>query len=328
MNTHAPNSPESPKVPISSHTLIVCIHNGYKDVVECLNSIQENWDDEGLTELILVDDFSDEETADYVKNFSNQFSAATLVRLSEQHFYTRAANAGLRLSTGDLTTLLNSDTIVTAGWARKIRNVFEHDPNVGIAGPLSNAASTQSVPNVKSKDGQTAINQLPEGMSVARFATALDHLASGLTVPYVPLIHGFCYTIHRKVIDTIGYLDEKNFPTGYGEENDYSFRADDAGFALAVALNSFVYHAKSKSYNRNQQQSFTQAGQKALTAKYNDRRIQNAVKLMENQPSLVAIRDKVEKFWPEHNWLQSPSSNNLALSSQEEPRTPETFDQW
>ena len=43
----------------------------------------------------------------------------------------------------------------------------------------------------------------------------------------------------------ISYMDEINFPTGYGEENDYCLRAIE-GFSLAVADNLYVYHSKSK----------------------------------------------------------------------------------
>ena len=33
-----------------------------------------------------------------------------------------------------------------------------------------------------------------------------------------------------KVFDTIGYLDEENFPKGYGEENDFCLRAHECKF--------------------------------------------------------------------------------------------------
>lgn len=306
-------SPTDQHTSLITHNVIVCVHNGYSDVVQCLQSLAHTWEAEGLGNLILVDDYSDDETADYLNEFAKDHDYATLIRLDEQHFYTRAANIGLKFSTATLNTLLNSDTIVTPSWAQKIRSLFERDPNIGIVGPLSNAASTQSIPHVKSAAGQTAINHLPDGMSVERFADAISHLASGLIVPYVPVIHGFCYTIHRKVIDKIGYLDEENFPTGYGEENDYSFRADDAGFALGVALNSFVYHAKSKSYKPEQQQEFTRAGHDALARKHSAWRIESVIKQMENQPSLKTIRERVADFWPEHDWLKPPELNHETL---------------
>ncbi len=286
-----------------NHHVVVCIHNSVDDVARCLSSLEKHWVEEGLSSLLLVDDNSEKPTQDYVRSFAASFEPARLLRLDSQHFYTRAANVGLRHSNANLTTLLNSDTIVTQGWARNVRRVFEDNPAVGIVGPLSNAASTQSVPHVKSSGGQTAINHLPDDLDPDAFAEKLSHLTYNEPAPFVPVVHGFCYTIHRKVIDTIGYLDGETFPTGYGEENDYSFRADDAGFALAVAPQSFVFHAKSRSYKPEQQQDFTRAGAQALSQKYSARRIANAITTMDNQPTLERIRQRVLKSWPRHDWL-------------------------
>ncbi len=289
------------------HNVILCVHNGLEDVRFCLNSLTETWESEALTRLIIVDDASEHDTAALVAQFAQHHDFISLVRLDSQHYYTRAANAGLKLSVGEIHTLLNSDTIVTPNWARNIRAVFERDSNVGIVGPMSNAASSQSLPHVKSRDGQTAINHLPPLMSPARFSKTIATLAAGLHIPYVPVVHGFCYTIHQRVIDRIGYLDAEHFPTGYGEENDYSFRAEDAGFALAIALNSFVFHAKSRSYTTDEQQEFTKAGHQALVEKFSNRRIQNAITTMDNQPVLVELRKRVQEFWPEHDFLAAAS---------------------
>jgi len=287
------------------HNVIVCIHNGLDDVRHCLQSLEKYWESEGLSSLLLIDDYSDEETATYVQSFANRFAPARYIRLDEQHFYTKAANTGLGLSDATLHTLLNSDTIVTPGWATHIRNIFQRDNNVGIVGPLSNAASTQSLPMVKSSDGQTAINHLPDGVSVEEFSTICQTFTHDLETPYVPIVHGFCYTVHQKVIDKIGLLDEESFPTGYGEENDYSFRCEDAGFALAIALDSFVFHAKSKSYKPAQQQKFSKIGQETLVEKYSARRIKNTIAAMEQQPKLEILRQRVIDHWPSHQWLEA-----------------------
>ena len=41
--------------------------------------------------------------------------------------------------------------------------------------------------------------------------------------------------IKRKVVDSIGYMDEEAFPIGYGEENDFCLRASKANFKLLKA---------------------------------------------------------------------------------------------
>ena len=70
--------------------------------------------------------------------------------------YTKAANIGIRKSHADYIVLLNSDTIVTNNWIEKLIISLLTTPNAGIVGPMSNAASYQSIPNIKGTGKQTA----------------------------------------------------------------------------------------------------------------------------------------------------------------------------
>ena len=111
---------------------------------------------------------------------------------------------------------------------------FNSDPKIGIVGPLSNAASWQNVPDLYDASGAFAVNELPTNMTAEDMAQIVT-AASKSTFPRSPFVNGFCFMIRRAVIDAIGYMDEQNFPVGYGEENDYCIRAADAGFDLAIA---------------------------------------------------------------------------------------------
>jgi GT2 family glycosyltransferase len=256
------------------------------------------WLREQLSRLIIVDDASGAGTADYLRSFAATCPYAQLKRLDEQHYYTRAANIGLRESSADIVTLLNSDTIVTEGWAMSIQRVFDVWPDVGIVGPLSNAASYQSVPSIEGTQSQTAINALPGGVTPNQIARFCRERGRSVTVPFTPLIHGFCYTVSSAVMQTIGYFDEAGFPRGYGEENDYSFRAEDAGFALAVAIDSYVYHAKSKSFPDAERVEYMQSGMRELVARHSKRRIQRSTESMGANPYLKTIREAVyEAFY-------------------------------
>ena len=68
----------------------------------------------------------------------------------------------MRASTGEYVVLLNSDTIVTEGWLDRIVACGEEDDRIGVLGPLSNAASHQSVPELR-EAGKWATNALPTG---------------------------------------------------------------------------------------------------------------------------------------------------------------------
>ncbi len=114
-------------------------------------------------------------------------------------------------------------------------------------GPLSNAAGAQSIPQIKAKGKNTAINAMPPGVTPSDLDLACETWSDADLVPRVPLVHGFCFGVKKEVIESIGFFDEENFKLFYGEENDYCFRALAAGFELAVATNTFVYHRKSRS---------------------------------------------------------------------------------
>lgn len=283
-----------------THDVVVCVHNGLDDVKLCLNSLVSHWDRDRLHRLIIVDDCSNDETRSFLDSFSSQHDFVDLLHLQSQHYYTKAANAGLRASQANLRTLLNSDTIATKNWWRKIQKVFTMSPVVGIVGPLSNAASTQSVPFVKSSKDQTAINNLPLGVSIDSFGDYIEQVGFSVVTPFVPLVHGFCLTIRDVVLKEIGFFDEEAFPRGYGEENDFCFRAEDAGFVLAIAVDTFIFHAKSKSYTSSDRVKFMHDGMLNFSKKHGADRIKKAVSFMEQNIHLQSVRDAVRAKWPKH----------------------------
>lgn len=285
----------------TSIDVIVCVHNALDDVSLCLESLKKHWSHNSSHRLILIDDGSGGETAAYLREFSTLNSWCLLERSEVGRGYTRAANAGLRMSTGEMVVLLNSDTIVTASWLLKLHNTLFSIQEMGIVGPLSNAASHQSIPDHASKSNQTAINDLPEGMSPEVMNQFCEEFVKFKYRPLVPLIHGFCFAIKRSVIDTIGYFDEDAFPNGYGEENDYCLRASNQGFLMAIAIDTYIYHAKSKSYVSEKRIQYMKSGLQKLFERYSQKRISRAVKTMQNNPILEKIRASSAKFYEQHS---------------------------
>ena len=274
-----------------SADVIVCVHNSLLDVRLCLQSLAgTDWPE---FRIIGVDDGSDEETKSFLNEFFSESPTDLLIPLDTGGSYTKAANAGLRASTADYAVLLNSDTIVSKCWLERIIACGERAPDIGIVGPLSNAASWQSVPRVKNDEADYAINALPEGMDVDQMADLCKELSSGV-FPRVPLLNGFCFAIKRAVIDAVGYLDEASFPTGYGEEDDFCFRAVDAGFMGSIATHAYVFHSKSKSFSHERRIELSRLGGQALRRKYTASRIGNAVATMRHQPELARIREALQ----------------------------------
>ncbi len=279
---------------LPSVDIVVCVHDALAAVRECLWSLLAKT--ERRLRLILVDDGSAASTANFLSALADRNPAIALIRRAEApHGYTLAANRGLQTSTADYVVLLNSDTLLSPGWLSAILAAGEAHPEIGVLGPLSNAASHQSVPAVR-EHGAWATNPLPAWLTVDGMAAALAAVSPHATplgppegVPF-PFLNGFCYAIKRHVLERVGLLDEERFAAGYCEENDYSQRVRDAGFALAVAEDSYVHHAKSASYGAQGRAQLAQANYEAFLDKHGRERMQALVAEMEDDRSLEPMR--------------------------------------
>ena len=150
--------------------VVVCVHDALADLRRCVLSLLAKT--RRPFHLILVNDGSGPETSEFLRRFAEQNPAVEVVAREPPHGYTLAANAGVRAATGDYVVLLNSDTIVTFGWLDRIIECGESDPAIGIVGPLSNAASYQSVPKLK-EAGAWAVNELPDFLTPDGLASLL-----------------------------------------------------------------------------------------------------------------------------------------------------------
>jgi GT2 family glycosyltransferase/glycosyltransferase involved in cell wall biosynthesis len=274
--------PHEPNVDV-----IVCVHDALEDLRLCLWSLTHKTG--RRFRLIVVDDGSEPATGEYLDAFAARLPQVTLIHRREPpHGYTLAANAGLRASSGDYVVLLNSDTVVTPGWLARIVARGEREERVGVLGPLSNAASHQSVPALR-HEGAWATNALPDWLTVDGAALAARRGTPTINA-HLPFLNGFCYAIKRAVIDAIGYLDEERFPSGYCEENDYSQRARDAGFELAVVEDAYVYHAKSRSFGPAGRDELAQRNYGLFRAKHGPEQIDALVASMEADTTLAPAR--------------------------------------
>lgn len=275
----------------ASIDIVVPVFNALEDVKRCLNSLERHTDGYHV-KIIVVNDGSDAETTQWLRKRCQEKPIFTLIENSLNAGYTCAVNIGLRSSSAEYVITQNSDTIVTPGWLAGMVRCMESSAKIGVVGPLSNAASWQNIPQLRDESGAFAVNALPLGMDVEGMAQIVAK-ASQRIYPRLPFINGFCFMIRRAVIDTIGYMDEENFPMGYGEENDYCIRASDAGFQLVIADDVFVFHAKSKSFGHNKRLQLSANGDMSLRKKHTDAKIDCKITNVSNTEALDKIRNSI-----------------------------------
>ena len=275
--------------------VVVPVYNALEDVQACLHSLARCETGFELRALI-INDGSDEATTIWLREACAGLGTSTaifeLIEHDGNQGYTKAVNTGLKTSTAPYIVTLNSDTIVTPFWLDGLVRCMNSAPEIGVTGPLSNAASWQNVPNLYGADGKFAINTLPLGTTPDTMAKIVQE-ASRQWYPRSTFVNGFCFMVRRAVLDAVGYMDEGAFPTGYGEENDFCIRAQDAGFELAFADDTYVFHAKSKSFGSARREELSKAGSAAIRAKHSPEKFQDLLDRVKHTKSMDTVRKGV-----------------------------------
>lgn len=270
--------------------VVICVHDALDDVKLCLASVVDNL--RANDSIVVVDDASSADTARYLDSLGARYPNLRVLRNSGRpRGYCVSANIGMRACSAEFVLLLNSDAILPPKAIDRMVSVMEENPTCGVVGPLSNAASTQSIPYIAGTAAQTAINEIPAGLSLEQMDAACQAWSGAELSPSVPLVHGFCQLIRRGLIVQSGGFDEESFPEGYGEENDFCLRATDLGFDLKIAINVYVFHRKSASYSDDERRSrLMRAGSEQLRRKHGADRVSRAIKTMQGHPLLERVR--------------------------------------
>jgi GT2 family glycosyltransferase/glycosyltransferase involved in cell wall biosynthesis len=273
--------------------IVVPVYNALQDVQRCLESLARCTDDL-LVRVIVVNDGSDLPTSDWLRKYCGTKANFQLIEQPHNSGYTKAVNVGLRAATAAYVITQNSDTIVTAGWLTGMVRCMKSNPKLGIVGPLSNAASWQNVPDLYDEQGAFAVNELPGDMSPGGMAVVVAQ-ASQRSYPRTPFINGFCFMISRDALSAVGYMDEENFPIGFGEENDFCIRAANAGFELAIADDVYVFHAKSKSFGHERRKELSKQGSDNLKRKHSPAKFKDLVDRVKITTAMDVVRQRVRK---------------------------------
>jgi GT2 family glycosyltransferase len=201
--------------------IIIPIWNQVALTQRCLKALREKT--RTAYRLILVDNGSGEETRKYLESLAEEPSwPGFLIRNEENRGYIRAVNQGLKISTAPYICLLNNDIVVTAGWLERLIEFAGAHPEAGLVNPQQNHDPGKPMPGDLEGFAATQVRAPGQWME-------LDHCTGG------------CLLIKREVIEKIGFLDE-SYGQGYYEDNDYSRRAQRAGYRCLRLLDTYVWH--------------------------------------------------------------------------------------
>lgn len=203
-------------------SIVIVSYNVRYYLEQCLESVFRAID--GIeAEVFVVDNHSRDHTVDYLeRRYGNRIS---LIESSHNLGFSRANNIAIRQSTGDYVLLLNPDTFVTEDSLHNVLQFMDNHPEAGACGVM-----------MHNDDGSRA-NESRRGLPTP-FVSLLKMLGRTRRyyMSYLPwdepcqieVISGAFCMLRRKVLDSIGLLDETFFM--YGEDIDLSYRILKGGY--------------------------------------------------------------------------------------------------
>ena len=125
-------------------SIVVAARNEEKTIASCLKTLCNQRYPADKHEIIIVNDRSDDRTADIVNRFSEKYSRVRLINVDESESDMApkkwALHRGIQASGGEIILTTDADCIVRPGWIASIVRYFEDD--VGLVAGYSSIQNT------------------------------------------------------------------------------------------------------------------------------------------------------------------------------------------
>jgi GT2 family glycosyltransferase len=188
-------------------------------------------------ELIVVENGSSDGSREYLEALAARDSRLRLLANEQNAGFPAACNQGLAIARGEHLVLLNSDTMVPAGWLSRLVSCLIED-EAALVGPVTNRIGNEAEVLT---DYDTYGDFLREAgrRAISKKGRAFE----------IQTLTMFCLAMRRGSWESIGPLDE-SYGIGTLEDDDYSRRARQAGFRLLCAEDVLVHHFGEGSFGK------------------------------------------------------------------------------
>jgi GT2 family glycosyltransferase len=282
--------PESPQASETAVDVVVPVFGALAAARACLDSVMRHTDLSRHRLMVVDDGNRSPELLEWLEELAER--GVEVLRSPDNRGFTAAANLGLRQSDRDV-VLLNSDTQVSAGWLESMVQASRR-PDTASVTALSNHATICTVPFGAQGPPR------PDTETIERHARIVERTSLRAS-PCIPTPVGFCMLLTRAALDRVGLLDERGFPRGYGEENDWGWRARRLGLQHRVADAVFVYHEGQQSFSSRERRLRSRVATRRLERRYPEHRAEigrfmaedplqlhrRAIEMLESEPRAV-----------------------------------------
>lgn len=212
--------------------VVILNWNGWLDTIACLESLQRQ--DYHHFNLLVVDNDSTDGSVERIKQ---AMPSLEILQTGANLGFSGGCNAGIKLALArgaDYVWLINSDATVDSGALSALVRVAEQNPALGAVGSVLYEADQHD--RIQLWGGGTV--NLWLGRSQHRISPGPLDFISGASV----LLRG-------TALEKIGLFDQATFFM-YWEDTNLGFRLRQAGWQLAVAEDSRVWHKQSASLGK------------------------------------------------------------------------------
>jgi GT2 family glycosyltransferase len=212
--------------------IILVNYNGYKDTIECVNSLKKiNYNN---YKIILVDNASSDDSAKILKQKLND---CEIIKSKKNLGFAGGNNLGIKYSLdhkADYILLLNNDTIVEPQFLNNMLNSFSIGSKIGIVGCKIMYYSQKNIiwygggyiDWFKFIGVHYGMRQIDKGQCNNK--------------KEMDFVTGCCMLVRREVFEKIGLLAEDYFM--YFEDVDFCAKVKNAGFVIWYNPEAVIYH--------------------------------------------------------------------------------------
>ncbi|MCD7973617.1 MAG: glycosyltransferase family 2 protein [Candidatus Azobacteroides sp.] len=232
-------------------SIVIISYNSLSFLKPCLASLKETLRDPAQAELIIVDNGSEDGTAQFI---NQEYPEVRFLPLQKNKGISFARNRGIEKASGDYILLLDSDTIANKTAIDGMLDYMNQHPETGICGCqlVSTENNVQDsckpYPSLTYKANNLLSSlYLKMGWKRAALKKAAENEKfnygdlSSLPEPFSPVyLIGACQMIRKEVIARIGLLDEHIF---FGPEDaDFCIRTRNAGWNIIYLPHLRIIH--------------------------------------------------------------------------------------
>ena len=226
--------------------VVILNYNGSDYLAYTLDSLRRAKNDCGFA-VGVIDNGSAPEDADAAERLTEELFASGVegffIRSEENLGFSGGNNAVIRrfMEDKEIThvCMLNSDVVVTDHWLDYLT-----EDGFDAVGPVTNATGNEQTVAV---DYEAELND--EAFDLANSFAEYRHRVFGSEKYETDILYFFLTVLSRRVVETVGYLDERFFPGSY-EDGDYCLRMKEAGIRQMVVRGCYVHHFGSGSFSK------------------------------------------------------------------------------